>query len=136
MLTQVSVFAENAKGAMQKITSVLAENHIGIYSILTNDSGEFGTVRLLLSDPQAGLSALKDAGYQCNSGKVIAVTIEDTPGALDRLLRDIRTINVNIKYLYVTYDRHRSVPAIVFCTSSITEVEQSLQARGYETLQG
>lgn len=134
MLTQVSVFAENTKGAMQKITSVLAENQIGIYSILTNDSGEFGIVRLLLSDPHAGLSALREAGYLCHSDKVIAVTIKDAPGALDGLLRDIRTINVNISYLYVTYDRKRSVPAIVFRTSSIQEVEQSLQVRGYEVL--
>ena len=135
METLLTVLAENTKGTMQKITSVLADNHIGIYSILTNDSGEYGTVRLLLSDPQAGLCALKEAGYLCHGSKVIAVTIEDIPGALDRLLRDIKTINVNIKYLYVTYDRHRSVPAIVFCTSSIAEVEQSLQSRGYDTLQ-
>lgn len=134
MLTQLSVFAENTKGAMQKITSVLASENIGIYSLLTNDSGEFGTVRLLLSDPEAGLSALSGAGYLCHRDKVIAVTIEDRPGSLDRLLSDITTINVNINYLYVTYDRKRSVPAIVFRTSSIQEVEQSLQSRGYEVL--
>lgn len=119
---------------MQKITSVLREEEINIFSILTNDSGEFGVVRLLLSDPEKALCALKNRGYLCHEDRVIGVRIADTPGSLDRLLQDISQVNINIEYLYITFDRETSAPVMVFRTASAQEVELSLQARGYETI--
>ena len=38
MLNQVSVFTENTKGALRKMTSVLADANINIYTMLANDS--------------------------------------------------------------------------------------------------
>ncbi len=50
MTEQISIYAENKKGAMSNITGLLKDAEINIMSILTNDSGEFGTVRMLVSD--------------------------------------------------------------------------------------
>jgi len=38
MLKQVSIYAENRKGAMQKITAMLNEAQINILGSVTNDS--------------------------------------------------------------------------------------------------
>ena len=38
MLNQVSVFTENTKGALRKMTSVLADANINIYTMLANDT--------------------------------------------------------------------------------------------------
>ena len=38
MLKQVSVYAENKKGTMQKITGILLEENINILGSVTNDS--------------------------------------------------------------------------------------------------
>ena len=40
MLKQVSIYAENRKGTMQKITSVLLKENINILGSVTNDSAE------------------------------------------------------------------------------------------------
>ena len=86
MLNQVSVFAENTKGALRKMTAVLAAANINIYSMLASDSAEFGIIRLVLTDPDRALTELKKAGYQCHIDKVIAVEMGDTPGSLDAIL--------------------------------------------------
>lgn len=52
MVEQVSLFTENKKGMMQDITGILTENNINIISLVTNDCGEFGVIRMLVSDPQ------------------------------------------------------------------------------------
>ena len=52
MLHQVSIFAANTKGALSRITSILARNDINIYTMLATDSAELGIIILfvVLSD--------------------------------------------------------------------------------------
>ena len=42
MLRQVSVYAENKKGALKVITGILTEAQINILGSVTNDSAEYG----------------------------------------------------------------------------------------------
>ena len=43
-MQQVSVFAENQRGMMEKITGVLRSEDINILGSVTNDSAEYGIV--------------------------------------------------------------------------------------------
>ena len=72
MLHQVSVFAENNKGTLRKMTSILADANINIYTMLANDSAEFGIIRLIVTDPELAVQELKKAGYQCHMDRVVA----------------------------------------------------------------
>ena len=48
MLNQVSLFTENTQGGLLKITSILKKADINIYTMLANDSAEYGIVRLIV----------------------------------------------------------------------------------------
>ena len=50
-MNQLSIFAENQKGAMNHMTGLLNDAGINMIALLTNDSAEFGIVRMLVSDP-------------------------------------------------------------------------------------
>ena len=136
MLKQISIFTENKKGAMQNITSVLAGEGINIIALVTNDSAEFGIVRMLVSDPEAAFSALKNAGYMVHSDEVIAVEIGDGPGSLDKLLQEVTDSNINVDYLYMSYDRDIAMPiAVMRVSSGEYEVSECLSGRGYTLLE-
>lgn len=131
MVTQVSIFAENKKGTMHRLTSLLAQKQINIIALLTNDSAEFGIIRMLVSDSQGAYDQLTSAGYMVHLEEVMGVEMDDHPGGLDRLLDDIEKSNVNIDYLYISYDRERSIPiAVIHCEDS-AELEESLEVKGY-----
>ena len=130
MLNQISLFAENKKGALRCITSVLAQAHINIYTMLANDSAEFGIIRLIVTDPDKALKALQDAGYQCRLDKVLAIDMSDAPGTLDGILSNLQEANVSIDYLYISYNRQTSTPVAVFKTSE-PETEMFLRGKGY-----
>lgn len=49
MLKQLSIFAENIKGKMQKVTGILLEEDINILGSVTNDSAEYGIIRMVVS---------------------------------------------------------------------------------------
>ena len=63
MLTQqISVFIENTKGRLSKITGVLAKEDIDIIAISIADTTNFGILRCIVNDPKRALTVLKNAG--------------------------------------------------------------------------
>ena len=132
MLKQVSIYMENSRGSMQKMLSLLSANDIGISSFVTNDSAEFGIVRMLLSAPERAMAVLREAGYLCRPSYITGVLIEDVTGELERLLRIINKMNINLEYIYSDFDRKTGKPVIVMQCESIDEVEEALVQNGYQ----
>ena len=131
MLKQISIFAENSKGSMLKILSVLSRKNINILGSVTNDSAEYGIVRMVVSDYETAHKALCDAGYICSTSNVIGVELPDVPGSLEKLLGTLKDINVFVDYIYLTFNRDSGMPMIILHTDYEEEVEQSLVQRGY-----
>ena len=131
MVRQISIFTENRKGAMRSITKLLAEGGIDIDAFVTNDSAEFGIVRMLVSDPDRAAELLTDAGYQIKRTTVLAVGIPDEPGSLDRLLLCVEDATLNIDYLYASFDRESAGPVIVIRADDLDELERFLKSRGF-----
>ena len=134
MIRQLSIFAENKKGAMHQVTQVLADANINMNTLVTNDSAEFGIVRMLVSDSDTACACFTEAGYLVHADRVIAVEIGDTPGSLDGLLKVITESNINVDYLYMSYDRDIAMPIAVLRTGEEFEVAECLKAKGYTLL--
>lgn len=134
MLQQVSVFAENNKGTLQKITNVLQAERINIWGSVTNDSAEYGIVRMIVSDPQRALKSLQAAGYQVKLTEIIGVEVEDRVGMLNELLVALSESNINVNYIYLSFNRLTGMPVMVLHTEEIWEVEDCLTGRGFTVL--
>ena len=134
MIKQVSIYAANTKGAMKNITGILKDNDINLIALVTNDSAEYGTIRLLASDSEKALTALTEAGYMARVTKVLGVRIDDHCGGLDHLLDALLASNINVNYVYISYDRSASSVIAVFDCDSRFEVEEMLKSRGFEVM--
>ena len=102
--------------------------------MLANDSAEFGIIRLIVDKPELAIDVLNDNGYQCRQDKVIAVVMEDTPGYLDGILAAIHGANIDISYLYISFDRSTVKPVVIFKTNE-PETATFLIGRGYKLLE-
>lgn len=131
MLKQVSVFGENSKGTLQKITSILAEAQINIWGSVTNDSAEFGIIRMVVSDPEKAEKKLTEAGYMCRLSNVLGVEVADEVGNLNRLLLALSESNISINYMYLSFNRDSGKPVMVFNTDGNWEVQECLKSKGY-----
>ena len=131
MLKQVSIFAENKKGTMQTITGILEREQINILGSVTNDSAEYGIIRMVVSDTEKAMKALSEAGYLCRSTDVLGIQISDHPGALNTLLKSIQDSNINVNYLYLSFSRDSASPIIILHTDDVMEVEECLVSRGF-----
>ena len=135
MIRQLSIFAENKQGAMNRITQILQDNDINMNTLVTNDSAEFGIIRMLVSDTDKAFDCLTAAGYLCHSDYVAAAEIGDECGSLNGLLSVISDGNINMDYIYVTYNTLSRLPVAILKATDLMEVEEFLQARGYRTLE-
>ena len=134
MLHQVSIFAANTKGALSRMTTILAKNDINIYTMLATDSAEFGIIRLIVDKSEEAMKALEEAGYQCRVDLVLAVDMKsDKPGTLDNILSDLQNANVMIRYLYISFVLQFCSLFAVF-SSAESETEAFLKGKVYHLL--
>jgi len=120
---------------MYRVTQVLALANINMNTLVTNDSAEFGIIRMLVSDTDAALKCMQAAGYLCHVDIVAAAEIGDESGSLNALLETLSRGNVNLDYLYVTYSGLGRRPVAILRTQDIMEVEGFLRAKGYNMLE-
>ena len=135
MILQLSIFAENKRGAMNEITKVMTEAQINMNTLVTNDSAEFGIIRMLVSDTDKAFDSLKEAGYLCHCDAVAAAEIGDECGSLNALLEILNRGNINLDYLYVTYSGLSRKPVAILRSVDMMEVEEFLRGKGYRMLE-
>lgn len=134
MLKQLSIFAENKKGVMQKVTEILQEKNINILGSVTNDSAEYGIIRMVVSDPVMAEQALQDKGFICRLTDVLGIEVKDEVGNLNKLLLTFLDSNINIDYLYLSFNRDTGRPIMVLHVEDIMEVEACLKNKGFISL--
>ncbi len=134
MLKQVSIYAENKKGCFQNITGILMENDVNILGSVTNDSAEYGIIRMVVSDPEKCVEVLRANGYICKTTPVLAIECPDEVGALDKILKSLYESNININYIYLSFNRQSGLPIMVMHTDDIYAVENILIHKGYNSV--
>jgi len=134
MLKQISIYAENKKGCLQNVTGILCKNEINILGSVTNDSAEYGIIRMVVSDPEKSIEVLKKEEYICKTTPVLAVECPDEVGSLDKILKTLFDSNINVNYTYLSFNRDSGLPIMVIHTEDVAQVENILINRGYNCI--
>ena len=74
----------------------LRSEDINILGSVTNDSAEYGIVRMVVSNPSAAVDALTKAGLLCHLTEVVGVELMDEVGNLNQLLQALSESNINV----------------------------------------
>lgn len=98
----MSVFVENTTGRLAELTRILAEHGIDIKASTIADTVDFGILRCIVPDPEAATEILKEAGFTASITEVIAVTLEDRPGGLHKVLKILADNEIGVDYIYST----------------------------------
>jgi hypothetical protein len=131
---QLSIFAENKPGKLAAVTHILATARINIRATTISTSDTFGVINLIVDNPQKALEALTEAGILAKLRRVLAVLIEDQPGALDRLAQLLvgEQINVNNAYGFVLENQVKAV--FVVDVDQLEKAEKIIEEGGFKTL--
>ncbi|TAL32436.1 MAG: amino acid-binding protein [Spirochaetes bacterium] len=131
-VTQLSLFLENKPGRLQSALKVLSDNKINIMTLTIAEVSDFGIVRLVVNKPDEAVKALRAQSFTCSTTEVLAIEIEDVPGALARALDIFGTHKLNIEYMYAFTEKRNDKAVMIFRFDDIEAAKKALADEGYQ----
>ena len=104
---------------------------MNILGSVTNDSAEYGIIRMVVSAPDKAVTALEKADYLCKLTDVVGVEMADEVGNLHHLLMALSESNINVDYVYLSFNRDSNKPILIFHADDIRAVEACLAGKGF-----
>lgn len=99
-MQQITVFLENKAGHLSELVGAVSEAGANMQALTIADTSTYGLVRIIATDAERVVLALKEAGFAATLTDVLAVQMGNEPGSLAAALRTVEGANVNIEYLY------------------------------------
>ena len=93
---------ENKPGRLAKICSALAHEKVNIRALSVMDTDERSVLRLVVDQVEPTRRALTSLGAEYQVTEVLAVEMENRPGALTRILERLAAEHINIEYAYAS----------------------------------
>ena len=134
MVKQLSVFLPNKPGVLAKFTDLLGNNEVNIRAITVADTADYGVLRLIVNDPDRCVAILKEENYLVSETEVLALQVEDQPGALHQVAKIMGDSNINIEYLYSTLTAGAAI--ILMRVNDLEKAVKILQKNQISVLSG
>lgn len=133
-IKQLSIFVENKKGRLADITEILSNVGANIRALSIADTTDFGILRIIVDTPDAAALALKEAGVTVSITNVIAVGIDDVPGAFARPMRILSDAGIDVEYMYAFITRKSEKAYVILRVADNDEASKVLLSNGVEIL--
>ncbi len=130
-IKQLSVFIENREGRLGEVLDVIKEENISIIAVSLADTSEYGLLRLITTDPEAGQAALKKKGFTVMLTDVLAVRLSHQIGSLQEILGIVCKAGLNVEYMYALSNKEDDA-SIICKISNGDEAARLLQSKEVE----
>jgi len=100
LIKQISIFAENKAGRLEKITEKLKSANINIRAFTIAEAGDFGVMRMVVDKPEHAHNVLHDAGFTVSETDVLGIEMSDSPGGLHEISTVLGSNDINVDYAY------------------------------------
>jgi len=124
--TQLSVTMGNQPGQLARLCRALAHARVNVRGISICDASDVSTIRVIVSDPEAAMRALREAGLPYIAQEVLVLELKDEPGQLERIAVRLGDCGINIQYAYGTGDAGKGKGIIVLRTEDSDAARQCL----------
>lgn len=100
LIKQLSIFLENKRGRFTEVARILGDAGINMTAFTVAENSDFGILRLIVSDPEAARTVLKEHRYAVSATDVICVQTPNKPGSLARVMEIITAAGIFVEYMY------------------------------------
>ena len=133
-LIQISVFIENKPGHLQKVLKILGDEKVNIITLTIAEASDFGILRMIVNLPEKAYEVLRSHNITCSTTEILALEIDDVPGALCEAIGTFSKHNLNIEYMYTFNEKRNNKCVMVFRFENLDDALKAVTAAGYTIL--
>lgn len=133
-LKQISIFIENSPGRLYEVTQALGAAGINLSALSLADIGDYGVLRLLVSDVATARRIFMKKHLPARVDDVVAVEISDYPGSLAKVLKPLLEAEVNITYMYSSIGFSSGQAMVIFRFNDNDQAIKILEDHGIRLL--
>ncbi|MFC5475775.1 ACT domain-containing protein [Paraherbaspirillum soli] len=93
----IKLITQDRLGLMAEIAEILAQQHINIDSFGGKTVDHLAVMELVVDRPDEAMHVLIDKGFQAVSDDLITIRIDDRPGALAQITRELTDAKLSIR---------------------------------------
>ena len=127
---QLSVFLENKEGKLKSAVDAISSEGINIRALSIADSSKYGILRLIVSDNETAIKALKEEKFTVKETDVIVVEIKDEPNGLNSVLEILEKEKINVEYIYAFVSTKVDEAIVVFKIENYEDGLKALEKAG------
>lgn len=120
---QLSITVVNQAGEGSKLCAILRDAGINIEAISVCEFTEGGVVRIMVDDEREAVKLLRGKGYGVLVRVVLALTLDDKPGALGEALSRLAKARINVNYCYGSHPPGGGRAVIVFAVDDAVKAD-------------
>jgi hypothetical protein len=99
---QISIVQENRVGSLFKICAALIRKKVNIVALCIHDANEYGILRLVVDNPGKARQVLTREKLTFSATNVLAIELDNEPGALAKVTKKLARQQINIEYAYAS----------------------------------
>lgn len=124
---EISVFAENKPGKIEKITGVLAKEGINILAISIASTNGFGIIKFIVDKMELAYQKLKESGFTVSLNEVLAIEMKDRPGQIHEIAQILLRNEINMENAYVFVEETRKQAYFIVQVKDIERAKRLLE---------
>ena len=133
-LKQISVPIENSHDRLYELTTALAGKGILPRALTLVDKGNYGELRIVVSDLIGARQILMQMSIPGRIDDVVAIEIENQPGHLPHIVEELMEAGIHIKYSYACAGDNLGKTIMIFCFSDNDRALQVLNKKHIHVL--
>lgn len=99
---ELTAHLENKPGRLAKVCAALAREKVNIRALSVMDTDERSVLRVVVDQLEPTRQVLTSLGVEYEVRDVLAVEMDNRPGALTKILEKLAEEHINIEYAYVS----------------------------------
>jgi len=133
-LKQISVPIENSHDRLYELTKALEEKGITPRALTLVDKGNYGELRILVSDVITARQVLMQHNIPGRIDEVVALEIGNQSVHLSQIIEELKNAEINIKYSYAFAGNNLGKTIMIFCFSDNDRAIQVLTKKHVHAL--
>jgi len=134
-IKQISIFVENKPGRLADITAILAKKNVDIRALSIADTTDYGILRLIVSNPETAVVAIREEGLTASSTEVLGIAIPDVPGGFAKAIRVLADAGISVEYAYAFITPEKGQAFVIIRVADNGLASAALAAQGIKLIE-